>query len=116
MVGTESENPALPRRKGATPTIEFAFGGWRGAYQFQFRKQRWVPADGEDVELFPPEPGLVLYARVDGRVCVFDSARNPRSRWSDSPLEPPFIFSQQAIWDGLPIDLPNASPRPASCS
>ncbi|HVI00237.1 MAG TPA: AAA family ATPase, partial [Enhygromyxa sp.] len=107
LTGAWSSNPALPRRrKGATPMIEVGFDGWQAGFEFQFRSQRWEPSAGDDVELFPPEPGLVIYARVDGGVCVFDPARNPRSRWSSTPSEPPYLFSQQAIWDGLPIDSP----------
>lgn len=119
LTGTWSEKPAMPRRhKGATPIIDVAFDGFARSHHFDFRRQTWfvsrvdeVGVDesiADNIEIFGvPEPGLVLYARVDGGACVFDSARN---RWDDqrnaAPSEPPYLFSHQAIWDGLPLDSP----------
>ncbi|MFO7563944.1 MAG: AAA family ATPase [Enhygromyxa sp.] len=120
LTGAWAEKPAMPRRhRGATPTIDVAFGGIGRAHRFHFRRQAWLVsrAGASDIDesitngleiLGEPESGLVLYARVDGGVCVFDSARNQRGdqRESGAPLEPPYLFSREAIWDGLPLDSP----------
>lgn len=69
------ETPAVPSVPDAA--IESSFDGDEGLRAF---KSEWLPdAQVWDREIFPPpNPGLVMYARVDGSFSVWDPARNGR--------------------------------------
>lgn len=53
----------------------------------------------------PWNPGLVLYAQVDGSFSVWDPARNywkaKEKSWGSERL-PAYVFSPREVWDGLP--------------
>ncbi|MCB9765812.1 MAG: AAA family ATPase [Alphaproteobacteria bacterium] len=66
---------ALPHRgAGVTPMISFAYSGevalTEDTCPFDFEAQSWRRKRGK-----PADPGLVLYARVDGSFSVWDPAR-----------------------------------------
>jgi len=69
------ETPAVPSAPDAT--IESSFDGEQGLREY---RSEWFPdAQVWDRELLPPpNPGLVMYARVDGSFSVWDPARNGR--------------------------------------
>jgi hypothetical protein len=52
-----------------------------------------------------PNPGLVLYARVDGGFAVWDPLRNywrdEDHRPSESDFVPGYVFSKEELWKGL---------------
>jgi hypothetical protein len=103
LTGTWAGSSALPRRgSDAAPRIEVGLPGLPLAYEFDFRKQRWPRGPREAVL----DSRLVVYARADGGVCIFDAARSLPESGSGAPLEPTFVFSREAIWDGLPLDSP----------
>jgi len=93
----------LARPRGAGPaTIEFHFDGAAKTknYTSEFDRQRqlWSSAGR------PPNPGLVLYAQVDGSFALWDPARNYRRGKDelDEPERPPaYVFSPQEVWEGL---------------
>lgn len=94
--------PAHPNRKDAT--ISFAFDGLtraaEGRVPWEPRAQDWKRKPGR-----PPNPGLVIYARVDGSFSVWDPARNyalyqmPDGSKREGP--PAYHFSASEILDGL---------------
>lgn len=66
-----------------------------------FDRERW---DWRIPKGRPGNPGLVLYARVDGGFAVWDPARNARRRRDGAeelPRDPAYIFSPSDVWDGL---------------
>lgn len=69
------ETPAVPSAPDAA--IESSFDGDQGLREY---RAEWSPdAQVWDRELLPPpNPGLVMYARVDGSFSVWDPARNGR--------------------------------------
>ncbi len=74
--------------------------GWTNA-RYSFSDQDW------DVELNsePPDPGLVIYARVDGSFSVWDPARNrikgePFKSREESHRPPAMHFTSDQVWDG----------------
>lgn len=69
------ETPAIPSVPDAF--IESSFDGEEGLREY---RSEWLPdAQVWDREVFPPpNPGLVMYARVDGSFSVWDPARNGR--------------------------------------
>jgi hypothetical protein len=93
---------ALPRDKGAA-SISFSFmgKGKKEVYQSNFdRKLReWSGRPGR-----PSNPGLVIYAQVDGSFAVWDPARNywkAGARQVNNPRPPAYVFSPKEVWDGL---------------
>jgi ABC-type transport system involved in cytochrome c biogenesis ATPase subunit len=98
--------PASPRRgNGAAPTISYAFRGKARSVgdtsRFDFPRQEWTGKQGR-----PANPGLVVYARVDGSFSVWDPARNywrhAPTKGVEAPDRPPaFHFDQRQVWDGL---------------
>lgn len=94
---------ARPASKG-TAAIEFVFRGKTKKQHFLCTYERRAEAwNGRSSR--PVDPGLVLYAQVDGGFAVWDPARNyPQEERSEShgPQRPPaFVFSPQEVWDGL---------------
>ena len=63
-------------------------------------KQRWKLPPGP-----PPNPGMVIYARVDGSFSVFDPLRNYKlyTRPSGEQLESPaaYQFTSEQVMNGL---------------
>ncbi len=95
-------------KRTSSPVIEFTVQGPSGRQQlastYDFPSQSWPLKRGG-----PPPAGLVLYARVDGGVSVWDPARNDsgqaRSRPQDDCQRPPaYHFTADQIWDGLELD------------
>ena len=88
----------------AKPRIDYKFESKVTAVDTSasFDRERWdwrIPKDR------PGNPGLVLYARVDGGFAVWDPARNARRRRDGAeelPRDPAYIFSSSQVWDGLP--------------
>jgi hypothetical protein len=89
--------PLMPRRgPDARPCLEYRFdaAAETKTSSFDFERLEWtIPPGG------PADPGLMLYARVDGSFSVWDPARNQRS-------VPPSAFhfpNPQDVWDGRPF-------------
>lgn len=101
--------PAMPViKRGVHPKIAFRFDGKttfvEDACPYDRRTQSWTRAMGR-----PSNPGLVLYAQVDGGFSVWDPARNYWKQTTGEPgLERPrsYVFKPQEVWDGLPLESP----------
>jgi len=101
-----SGKKALPSREGKA-SIKFTFGGKakEESYESTYdrKEQAWTGRAGR-----PSNPGLVLYAQVDGSFAVWDEARN---YWRKKGLIdvqdrlPAYVFSPTEVWDGLPEGL-----------
>ncbi len=82
--------------------IEYSFKGKMGKPSqtclYDRRDECWTGKPGR-----PGNPGLVLYAQVDGGFSVWDPARNYwKSKTPDGQeRQPAFVFSAKEIWDGL---------------
>ncbi|RKH41982.1 AAA family ATPase [Corallococcus sicarius] len=98
--------PAMPQRgAGVAPTIAFKFSGKSGPIEYtspyDFPSQSWTRKEGR-----PANPGMVLYARIDGSFSVWDPARNywkkAPSLGVDAPDRPiAYQFAPQDVWNGL---------------
>jgi hypothetical protein len=109
LTRTWASHPAAPHRApGLKPTISFRYHVKNGVVghssQYDFRAQAWPMKRG-----FPANPGMVLYARVDGSFSVWDPARNTwknvPSLSVDAPDRPPaYHFNPKEVWDGLEPD------------
>jgi predicted ATPase len=91
--------PARPTQPGAA-SIQFAFTAKvkREKFESTFKRadQAWSGRPGR-----PANPGLVLYALVDGSFAAWDPARNYwRKDVQDRPRA--YVFSPKDVWDGLP--------------
>lgn len=93
---------AKPADKGKA-TIEFTFTGKSKSesYSSTFDKQAqaWTGRAGR-----PSNPGLVLYAQVDGSFALWDPARNYwRKKGNVDVQDRPsaYVFSAREVWDGL---------------
>jgi len=96
---------ARPRGPGEA-TIEFRFDGTTTTTQytskFDRKAQAWTGPPGR-----PANPGLVLYAQVDGSFSLWDPARNYWRTAGDvdvSERRPAYVFSPREVWDGLKAD------------
>lgn len=102
-------HPAMPHRgQGIQPTISFRYTSKTKVVDhesvYDFGTQTWTPKPGR-----PGNPGLVIYARVDGSFSVWDPARN---YWKDAPtlgVDAPdrpraYHFAPSQVWDGLQPD------------
>jgi len=100
---------AAPHRDpGLTPSISFRYSAKskqvNHTSKYDFLAQSWPAKPGR-----PANPGLVLYARVDGSFSVWDPARN---YWKnaptlgvDAPDRPPaYHFGPDEVWNGLKAD------------
>lgn len=102
LTRTWHETPAVPSRPEAV--IRYGFDGGKGLHRSSGRwdpaAQQWRRKRGR-----PPNPGLVLYARVDGSFSAWDPARNYRlyHREDGARFESPaaFQFSSQEVFGGL---------------
>ncbi len=92
---------AKPYRAGKA-TIDFAFTGrLRERYvgMFDRQAQAWTGIAGR-----PSNPGLVLYAQVDGSFALWDPARNYWRREGNIDVQdrpPAYVFNPREVWDGL---------------
>lgn len=100
--------PARPQPGRVEATIGFAFEGKSGrlAYESAFdrRQQAWR---GRGKVGRPANPGLVLYAQVDGGFALWDPARNYWRTVDDKeqPDRPAaYVFGPREVWDGLVRD------------
>ncbi len=102
-------NPRLPAGLMAKPhgkgeaSIEFAFTAkskpvnYRSV--FDRKAQAWTGKAGR-----PSNPGLILYAQVDGSFAVWDPARNYWRKKGNVDVQdrpPAYVFSPREVWDGL---------------
>ncbi|MDX2030910.1 MAG: AAA family ATPase [Blastocatellia bacterium] len=94
---------AKPRETGKA-TIEFSFTSKtkpKVSYTSAFdrQEQAWTGKAGR-----PSNPGLVLYAQVDGSFAVWDPARNYWRKKGNIDVQdrpPAYVFSSREVWDGL---------------
>jgi AAA domain, putative AbiEii toxin, Type IV TA system len=104
-------NPALVSGLMARPrdaheaTIGFRFGGRASAktYESTFdrAKQAWTGKAGR-----PANPGLVLYAQVDGSFALWDPARNYWQKKGGVDIQdrpPAYVFDAREVWNGLKV-------------
>ncbi len=102
-------NPRLPAGLMAKPyesgkaDIEFAFTAKSKPVSyvstFDRKVQAWTGKAGR-----PSNPGLVLYAQVDGSFAIWDPARNywrKRGNVDVQDRPPAYVFSPGEVWDGL---------------
>lgn len=102
-------NPGLTSGKKALPanrekaTIKFAFTGKNKKEEYEStydrNDQAWTGRAGR-----PSNPGLVLYAQVDGSFAVWDPARNYWKKKGNIDIQeriPAYVFSPTELWDGL---------------
>lgn len=102
LTRTWHESPAVPNRPDAK--IEHHFDGASGVSKTPSKwspeAQEWKRREGR-----PPNPGLVLYARVDGSFSVWDPLRNYRlyTRADGGKSESPsaYQFDTRAVLWGL---------------
>ena len=88
----------------AKASISFAFGSKTQkteSYEstFNHAEQAWTGPAGR-----PSNPGLVLYAQVDGSFAVWDPARNGWKKQGNIDVQerqPAYVFSPKQVWDGL---------------
>lgn len=69
---------------------------------FNRKAQAWTGKAGR-----PLNPGLVLYAQVDGSFAVWDPARNYWRNNGNVDIQdrpPAYVFSSREVWDGLRDD------------
>ena len=104
-----SGSKAWPRRgQGSEPTISAVHEARNGRFgtveaPYNFGEQDWGPVEGTRER---PEPGLIIYARVDGRFSIWDPARQlSRGRYLEHRDElrrpPAFHLTADQVWDGL---------------
>ena len=105
--GITSGLMARPSGRGPA-SIAFSFQGKskRPSYESKFdrKAQAWTGRVGR-----PGNPGLVLYAQVDGGFSVWDPARNywrTRDGVDVQERQPAFVFTARQVWDGLPEAAP----------
>jgi hypothetical protein len=119
LTRTWAQFPAFPERgKGITPAITYSFGNGGESFdftsKFDWKAQAWSGRQGQ-----PADPGLVLYARVDGSFTSWDPARNywTKGKRGTSDLDiidrpPAYQFSASQVWDGLERDAGPDGARP----
>ncbi|MFT3767389.1 MAG: ATP-binding protein [Minicystis sp.] len=86
-----------------TATIDFSFHAKskKETYTSKFdrRSEAWTGRPGR-----PANPGLVLYAQVDGGFSVWDPARNYWGKSANGDVQerqPAYVFSAREVWNGL---------------
>src|SRR5690606_1191519 len=70
--------------------------------EFDRKRQAWTGRPGR-----PANPGLVIYAQVDGSFSLWDPARN--YWWTSGDVDvserrPAYVFSPREVWEGLRAD------------
>lgn len=102
LTRTWHEHPAVPTTPDAS--IEYSFDGDQRTYT---KTSPWVPAaqQWKRTKGRPPNPGLVLYARVDGSFSVWDPARNyrlyKRADGGESESPAAYQFTSSQVLNGL---------------
>ncbi|MFM8332484.1 MAG: AAA family ATPase [Candidatus Methylumidiphilus sp.] len=94
-------------KPGEKATIDFSFttkSGREESYRSEFNRleQAWKGRAGR-----PANPGLVIYAQVDGSFSVWDPARNywkTKGNIDIQDRQPAYVFSPKQVWDGLQDD------------
>ena len=104
--GPESSWKAWPQ--GSEPTISAEHesrDGQNGLIEarYSFERQDWSPVEHARQV---PEPGLIIYARVDGSFSIWDPARKlSRGKYLEHREElrrpPAFHLTPGQVWDGL---------------
>lgn len=102
LTRTWHDTPAVPN--GPEAAISYAFDGLGRTHSYTCKwnigKQQWNRSAGR-----PPNPGLVIYARVDGSFSVWDPARNyvlwARADGGELESAPSYQFSNKEVLDGL---------------
>jgi hypothetical protein len=92
----------LPSNQAAS-SITFSFTGKvseeKYTSKFDPSVQAWTGRSGR-----PANPGLVLYAQVDGSYSLWDPARNYWRKTGNidtQERQPAYVFSTQEVWNGL---------------
>lgn len=98
-----SGNKALPGRPDEASISYTVDGktkkGLSCTSTFDVYAQEWTSPKGR-----PLNPGLVLYAMVDGSFAVWDPARNYWKESAETTERPPaYVFSSQEVWNGMTI-------------
>lgn len=91
-------------KPGAKASIDFSFSTKSNRTEsyhstFDRKEQAWTGRAGR-----PANPGLVLYAQVDGSFAVWDPARNYWQKKGNIDVQdrpPAYVFSPKEVWDGL---------------
>lgn len=102
LTRTWHETRAVPSQPVAS--ISCSFDGVKGLHKnlsrWDVAAQRWSLPRGR-----PPNPGLVLYARVDGSFSAWDPARNyrlyQRADGGETQSPPAYQFSSTSVLNGL---------------
>ena len=89
---------------GKKASIEFEFtkktrGSEKYISHFERSEQAWTGRPGR-----PSNPGLVLYAQVDGGFAVWDPARNYWKKKGNIDIQvrqPAYVFGPKEVWEGL---------------
>ena len=106
-VNAKVTSGAMAQPSGPGPaTIEFSFQAKKNKAQypstFDRKRQSWTGPKGR-----PGNPGLVIYAQVDGGFSVWDPARNywvTRGGVEIPERQPAYVFTAREVWDGLRIN------------
>ncbi len=107
--GQGTDRKAWPHRgKSSEPTIATVHEGRNGRLgsvtaRYSFEEQDWGAVEYSSE---PPEPGLIIYARVDGGFSVWDPARKLSKKkyveHRDELRRPPaFHLTSGQVWDGF---------------
>jgi len=94
--------PSPDRRGAAEVDVAFAAksGEARLSVRFDDDKRSWRFPKGQ-----PGQPGLVVYARVDGDFAVWDSNRRfAEQAEDDTGIPKGLLFDRASVWEGLRID------------
>ncbi|MEZ4474960.1 MAG: AAA family ATPase [bacterium] len=113
LTRTWHETMAVPSRPDAS--INYSYDGHKSLHtdsaKWNPRGQAWVRKTGR-----PPNPGLVIYARVDGSFSTWDPARNyrlyQRADGGDQESPAAYQFTSRQVMEGLTRTVVEAgSPR-----
>jgi hypothetical protein len=106
LTRTWTGDPARPRpERGIEPGIQVRFDSKSRPIEYtskyDYRGQSWPLKRGR-----PADPGMVIYAQVDGGFSVWDPARNYwrklQAREYEAPDRPPaYFFQPREVWNGL---------------
>jgi len=107
LTRTWASRPAAPvLKKSSKPSIAFTFDTTTKTTEkisfYDRELQQWPRDRGR-----PPNPGLVVYARVDGGFSVWDPAQNywrTKAGIENPELPAAFHFTAEQVWGGLPRD------------
>jgi|JI10StandDraft_1071094.scaffolds.fasta_scaffold97318_3 hypothetical protein len=95
LTRTWASLPAIPRGAGEA-TLGVQYEGQTKPHEYESRydrrRQQWIGKKSGR----PANPGMVIYARVDGGFAVWDPARA-----SEAGDAPGFVFDAEDVWDGL---------------